>query len=76
MASISVHYNTLCTIYAKSKTIPIWATVIMVTFARLEESTELQTKVGEDFTIMENTLTKAFFCLKAPTGTFTFKTLC
>ena len=76
MASISVHYNTLCTIYAKSKTIPIWATVIMVTFARLEESTELQTKVGEDFTIMENTLTKAFSCLKAPTGTFTFKTLC
>ena len=36
---------------------------------------EVQTKVREDFTITEKAHTWAFSWLKAPTSTFTFKTL-
>ena len=36
---------------------------------------ELQTKVREDFTIMEKAPTRAFSWLKAPTSAFTLKTL-
>ena len=35
---------------------------------------ELQMKVRDDFTITEKAPTRAFFWLKAPTSTFTFKT--
>ena len=36
---------------------------------------ELQTKLREDFTIMEKAPTRAFSWLKVPTSAFTFKTL-
>ena len=37
---------------------------------------EPQTKLREDFTIMEKAPTKAFYWLKVPTSTFTFMTRC
>ena len=37
---------------------------------------ELQTKVREDFKIMEKASSRAFSWLKVPTNAFTFKTLC
>ena len=57
-------------------------TDLTMLYSSLQEATwtrfqvELQMKVREDFTITEKDPIRALSWLKAPTGAFTFKTIC